>query len=106
MRVLGAGAGYLERLGIEDCVVGGKKVMFRVDFLTVRNITMAIYQSQMEIHPIDRFEFIEPIAGFLHLQMNVLKLFLGGVYHSLRVRSHLRTRNCRQRAHTAEGDGL
>lgn len=79
VRVWGAGAGYLERLGIEDCVVGGKKVMFRGDFLTVRNITRAIYQSHMEIHLIDRFEFIKPIAGFLHLQMNVLKSFLGAM---------------------------
>ena len=74
---------YLKRLGIENCVVGGKKVMFRGDFLTVRNITRAIYQSQMEIHPIDRFEFIKPIAGFLHLQMNILKLFLGATWGNL-----------------------
>lgn len=71
---------YLERLGIKDCVVNGKKVMFRGDFLTVRNITRAIYQSQIEIHPIDRFEFIKLIAGFLHLQMNVLKLFLDATW--------------------------
>lgn len=47
IKVLGT---YPERLGLEYCVVGGKKIMFRGDFVTVRNITRAIYQSQMEIH--------------------------------------------------------
>lgn len=40
---------YLKRLGLEDCVVGGKKIMFRGNFLTVRNITRAIYQGQIEV---------------------------------------------------------
>ena len=71
---------YLERLRLEDCVVGGKKIMFRGNFLTVRNITRAIYQGQIEVQPIDCFEFIEPIAGFLHLQMNVLKLFFSAIW--------------------------
>ena len=71
---------YLKRLGLEDCVVGGKKIMFRGNFLTVRNITRAIYQGQIEVQPIDCFEFIEPIAGFLHLQMNVLKLFFSAIW--------------------------
>ena len=70
---------YIEQLGLEDCVVGSKKIMFRGDYLTVRNITRAIYQSQMEVHPIDCFEFIEPIAGFLHLQMNLLKLLFSAM---------------------------
>ena len=36
---------YPERLGLEYCVVDGKKIMFRGDFVTVRNITSAMYQS-------------------------------------------------------------
>ena len=74
---------YLERLGLDDYVVSGKKIMFRGDFLTVRNVTRAIYQGQIEVNPIDRFEFIKPVVGFLHLQMNVLKLFLGATWGKL-----------------------
>lgn len=74
---------YLERLRLEDCVVGGKKIMFRGDFLTTRNVTRTIYQDQIELCPIDRFKFIEPIAGFFHLQMNVLKLFFSATWGKL-----------------------
>ena len=71
---------YLERLRLKDCIVDNRKIMFKGDFLTVRNITRAIYQNQIEIHLIDRFEFIEPIAGFFYLQMNMLKLFLNAIW--------------------------
>ena len=54
--------------------------MFKGDFLTVCNITRAIYRRRYDAGDIDRFLFMEPIAGFLHLQMNVLKLFLGAVW--------------------------
>ena len=71
---------YLARLGLEDVVVRNKRIMFKGDFLTVGNITQAIYRGRFEMCALHRFQFIEPIAGFLHLQMNVLKLFLCAVW--------------------------
>ena len=72
-------ARYLEKLDIIDVVVCNKRIMFRSDFLTVCNITRAIYQWCYGVGEINRFQFIESIARLLHLQMNVLKLFLGAV---------------------------
>ncbi len=67
---------YLQRLRIEDVAILNKLLIFKGDFLTVRNVTRAIYLRQKELRLIERFQFIEPIAGLFHLQMNVLKLIL------------------------------
>ena len=70
---------YLKRLGIENAAITNKLLIFKRDFLTVRNVTKVIYQHQEELYSIDKFQFIEPIAGLFHLLMNVLKLFLGAI---------------------------
>lgn len=67
---------YLERLRLEDIVVRKKQIMFKGDYLTVRNVTQAIFRRPEEERVIDNFQFIEPVTGMFHLQMNVLKLFL------------------------------
>ena len=64
-------------LELEDHVVQNTCIMFKGGFLTVRNVRRAIYRRHAEPLALDRFEYIEPIAGLFHLQMNVLKLFLG-----------------------------
>ncbi|MCJ1346581.1 hypothetical protein MMC31_004799 [Peltigera leucophlebia] len=61
---------YLKRLGIEDVAIINKLLIFKGDFLTVRNVTRAIFRRQEELRSIDRFQFIEPIAGLFYLQMN------------------------------------
>ncbi len=71
---------YLKRLGIEDVAIFNKLLIFKGDFLTVRNVTRAIYQCQEELRPIERFQFIKPIARLFYLQMNVLKLFLDATW--------------------------
>ncbi len=58
---------YLKRLGIEDVAILNKLLIFKNDFLTVCNITRAIYRRQEELRLIERFQFIEPIAGLFHL---------------------------------------
>lgn len=45
--------------------------MFHRDYLTVRNITRAMMHRAIEPHPVIRFQWIEPVTGLLHLQMNV-----------------------------------
>ena len=54
--------------------------MFKGDFLTIHNLTRAIYQQRYNMGEINQFQSIVPIARFLYLQMNVLKLFLGTVW--------------------------
>lgn len=71
---------YLERLGLEDIMVREKRIMFKGDYLTVHNITRAIFWRVGEERAIDNFQFIEPVAGMFHLQINVLKLFLGATW--------------------------
>ncbi len=49
--------------------------MVKGNWLTIRNITQAIYQKQEEPEILYMLGWIEPIAGLFHLQMNILKLF-------------------------------
>ena len=49
--------------------------MAKGDWLTVRNITLAIYQKLEEPKILYIMGWIEPIAELFHLQMNILKLF-------------------------------
>lgn len=44
---------YMQRLGLKDWVVKDKTIMFKGDFLTVRNMRRAIYRRQCELQPID-----------------------------------------------------
>ena len=63
----------LARLQLAE-VVEGNVVMLKGDWLTVRNVTRAIYRKQGDKPGPYRFNWIEPIAGFFHLQMNVLTI--------------------------------
>ena len=67
---------YLKRLGIKNIAITNKLLIFKGDFLILRNVTRTIYLRQEELYPIEKFQFIKPIAGLFHLQMNVLKLFI------------------------------
>ena len=66
-----------DTLELDDHVVRNKCIIFKGDFLTVRNIRRAIYRRHGEPLALNRFQYIEPIASLFHLQMNVLKLFFG-----------------------------
>ena len=66
-----------DTLELDDHVVRNKCIIFKGNFLTVRNIRRAIYCRHGEPLALNCFQYIEPIAGLFYLQMNVLKLFLG-----------------------------
>ena len=49
--------------------------MVKEDWLTVRNVRIAIYQCTGEVTELDTFKWLEPIASLFYLQMTVLKTF-------------------------------
>ncbi len=65
----------IQRLSLDNYVFEDKIVMVKRDWLTVRNITRAIYQKAEEPEILYTLGWIEPIAGLFYLQMNILKLF-------------------------------
>ncbi len=64
----------VERLELSG-IVEDTIVPIKGDYLTVRNVTRAIYWKQNEPDKLYRFSWVEPIAGLFHLQMNLLRLF-------------------------------
>ena len=56
-----------------------KKILFRGDFLTFRDITRAIYRCRVELNLLNQLEFIEPVSGLFHVQMSILKLLLNAM---------------------------
>ncbi|KAA8913110.1 hypothetical protein FN846DRAFT_886795 [Sphaerosporella brunnea] len=67
----------VQELGIDCEDVLDRKIMLHGDYLTVRNVTRAMFRRSVEPEPLMRFGWVEPIAGLFHLQMNVLKLIFG-----------------------------
>jgi len=72
-----------EELQLDADDIVDRRVMFHGDYLTVRNITRAMFRRVVEPDPMLRFVWIEPIAGLFHLQMNVLKLLMHALEGSL-----------------------
>jgi hypothetical protein len=64
----------VDELGIDSDDVDNREVMLHGDYLTVRNVTRAMFRRLVEPDPLMRFGWLEPIAELFHLQMNVLKL--------------------------------
>jgi hypothetical protein len=54
--------------------------MFKGDWLTIRNINSALFQCQDALMEDETFDFVEPVMGLFHLQMNVLKLSIGNYW--------------------------
>ena len=79
---------YLKRLELDKIAVTNKSIICKGDFLMVCNITRAIYQQRNKKRLIYWYQYIEPIAGFFHMQINVLKLFLVSHGVSSRTRYH------------------
>ena len=69
-----------DTLKLKDHVIQDKCIMFKGDYLTVRNIRKAIFCRHGEPLALNRFQYIKPIAGFFYLQINMLKLFLGALW--------------------------
>ncbi len=64
----------VERLGLKG-VVEDKVVLIKVNYLTARNVTCALYQKQSEPNQLMGFSWAKPIVGLFQLQINVLRLF-------------------------------
>lgn len=63
------------RLELTDDVVKSKVILLKGDLLIIRNARRAIYWRQDELLPLPRFDWLEPVAGLFHLQINVLSVF-------------------------------
>lgn len=61
-------------LGLKD-MVEDKIMPIKRNFLTIRNVTQALYYKQDEPNTLYKFSWLEPIAELFHLQMNLLRLF-------------------------------
>lgn len=62
-------------LDFDDYVFEDKIMMVKKNWLTIQNITQAIYQKQEEPKILYTLGWIEPIVGLFYLQINILKLF-------------------------------
>lgn len=66
-----------ERLELTNEVVREKIILIKGDLMTVQNCRRAIYRQQDELQPLDKFDWLEPMAGLFHLQMNLLSMLFG-----------------------------
>ena len=48
--------------------------MIRGDLLTVKNAQNFIFRQQTKLFSLERFDWLEPIVGLFHLQMNLLSI--------------------------------
>lgn len=75
---------FMKELDIQLVTMKDLVVMFKGDYLTIRNVCLAMYQRQdcRFINWAETLDFIEPVIGLFHLQMNVQQLisetFWGG----------------------------
>lgn len=53
------------RLGLIDKIVSDKVIMMRGDLLTVKNAQQTIFQQQTELFLLEKFDWLEPVAGLL-----------------------------------------
>ncbi len=65
----------IQYLSLDNYIFEDEIVMVKRDWLTVQNITQAIYQKAEEPEILYMLGWIELIAGLFHLKINILKLF-------------------------------
>lgn len=63
-----------DHLGLAD-IAKDKVVSIKRNFVTVRNVTNAIYRKYDEKNLLYKYFWLEPIAGFFYLQMNIFCFF-------------------------------
>ncbi len=64
----------IERLGLSG-IVEDIVVIFKGDYLTIWNVSHAIYWKLNKPNKVYRFSLVEPIAELFYLQMKLLRLF-------------------------------
>ena len=63
-----------ERLELTDEVVRNKFILLKEDLMTICNCQRAIFWRQAKLPPLNKYFWLEPVAGLFHLQMNFLSL--------------------------------
>lgn len=65
-----------ERLELTNEVIRDKIIFIKGDLITVQNCCRAIYRRKDKLLLLDRFQWLEPVAGLFHLQMNLLSMLI------------------------------
>lgn len=73
---------FTQELGIDLDKLHDRVVMFKGDYLTVRNVALAMFQRQDAafIKRSETFDFIEPVVGLFHLVMNVQQVLVANYW--------------------------
>ena len=66
---------YSKFLGLTDNIVSKKTIIVKKDWLTIRNISIAIYRCKGEEIKLDTIKWLVSIADLFHLQITVLTMF-------------------------------
>lgn len=69
---------FMKELDVKLESLNDSILMFKGDYLTVRNVGLAMFQRQDStfINPSETFDFIEPVIGLFHLNMNVQQVYI------------------------------
>ncbi len=67
----------VKRLELTDKVVRDKLILIKRDLMTIRNCRHAIFRRQDELSPLNKYSWLEPMAGLFHLEMNFLSMLFG-----------------------------
>ena len=62
---------------ITNEVVKNKIIFIIGDLMTIQNYRRTIYRQQDELLSLDRFQWLKPVAGLFHLQMNLFSMLIG-----------------------------
>lgn len=65
---------YIKILNLTPEMVDNMLMLLKRNYLTIRNLRLAIYQAKFESHFIDTYQWIKPFVGLLYFQMNVFKI--------------------------------
>lgn len=66
-----------DRQELTDDVIKDEIILIKRDLMTVQNCRCAKYRQQDELLSLDRFHWLEPVAGLFHLQMNLISILFG-----------------------------
>lgn len=62
------------QLDLTNKMVSSKIIMMREDLFTVQNMQKSIFQLQNKLIILDKFDWLKPIAGLFHLQINLFTM--------------------------------
>ena len=71
---------FMDELGIPLNSMADKVALVKGDWLTIRNINSSLFLRQDAVNQEETFDFLEPVMGLFHLQMNVLRLMISNYW--------------------------